>query len=261
MSAKKVALAVVSMLGLAFPALAQSPGSVGEINFHTPKPGMTEKYEAARKKHMAWHKAQKDPWTWFTWEVVSGSREGSYFTGSFGHAWKDFDAQEKLSSADGADFSKGIGPTLGEAHTSYYTMRPDLSLSTIVPGSSPAPYSVISEYLLKPDGVNEFTEAVKKINDGIKKTSYALSGASRWYQLVNGGEGPLFVLVSDRANWAAFAPNDKTLDAMMEEAYGKEQGAAILASLRKTFRSLVSYTIKYRADLSYVPAPTKVAAQ
>jgi len=64
-------------------------------------------------------------------------------------------------------------------------------------------------------------------------------------------------LSADRANWAAFQANEKTLDAMMEEAYGKEPGAAILASLRKAVHSVSSRTIKYRADLSYVPAPPK----
>ena len=59
-------LAVLLALFVAVPALAQpqaSGGDVAVINTHTPKPGSTEKYEAARKKHMAWHKAQKDPWS------------------------------------------------------------------------------------------------------------------------------------------------------------------------------------------------------
>ncbi len=100
--------------------------------------------------------------------------------------------------------------------------------------------------------MNDFIDAVKKVNDGIKKTNYAVAGPSRWYQLVNGGEVPTFVLIGDRANWAAFQPNDKTLDVMMGEAYGKEQGAAILASLRKTFRSLSNSIYQYRPELSYL---------
>src|SRR5262249_39421430 len=100
-----------------------------------------------------------------------------------------------------------------------------------------------------------------KINEGIKKTSYPQPGPSGWFQLVNGGEGPLFILVGGRPSWEAFAPNEKTLDAMMEEAYGKEQGAAILASGRKAIRSTRTETLKYRPDLSYVPAAKESASR
>jgi hypothetical protein len=66
------------------------------------------------------------------------------------------------------------------------------------------------------------------------------------------------VLVGDRAAWANFQPpTDKTLDSMMEDAYGKEQGAAILNSLRKAVRSTITEALQYRSDLSYVGAAAK----
>ena len=259
MSKRSLAPAVLLALSLAVPAAAQSAGDVAIINTHTPKPGSAEKYEAARKKHMAWHKAQKDTWTWFSWEVVSGETSGTYYTASFGHSWKDFDAQEKFEKADTADFDKGIGPTLGRSFTAYYLRRADLSL-TAPSGAPPSPYSSLTFYLLKPEGVNDFVDAVKKINEGIKKTNYRQQGPSSWYQLINGGEVPMYVLAGGRENWAAFAPNDKTLDQMMEEAYGKDQGAAILAKGRSAIRSSRTEAIKYRPDLSYV-APKETAAR
>jgi hypothetical protein len=258
-SKRNFALAVLVVLSLAVPALGQSAGDVAIINTHTPKPGSGGKYEAARQKHMAWHKAQKDPWTWNTWEIVSGENSGTYYTASFGHAWKDFDTQEKFEKADTADFDKGIGPTLQRSFTSYYVRRADLSL-TAPSATPPSAYSVLTFFLLKPEGVNDFLDTVKKINEGIKKTNYRQQGPSSWYQLLNGGEGPLYVLASGRDNWAAFAPNEKTLDQMMEEAYGKEQGAAILAKGRNAIRSNRTETIKYRPDLSYV-APKETASR
>jgi hypothetical protein len=250
---RHAAFAVFCALALAVPTMAQPAGNVSELNIHTPKPGISDKYEAARKKHMAWHKAQKDTWTWHTWEVVSGEASGTYYTGTFGHAWKDFDGQEKFRKDDQADYEKGIGPTLGRSYTSYYARRPDMSLSAAT-GDPPSPYSLLTYFRLKPEGMNDFVEAVKKINEGIKKTNYPLPGPSAWYQLVNGGEGPTFILAGGRANWAAFAPNEKTLDQMIEEAFGKEQGAAILASLRKAVLSMRTETVHYRPELSYVPA-------
>jgi hypothetical protein len=252
-------LVIFCALGLAVPALAQPAGNVVELNTHTPKPGMSDKYEAARKKHMAWHKAQKDVWTWLTWEVVTGETSGTYYTGTFGHAWKDLDGHEKFDKDDFADFAKGIGPTLSRSYTSYYVRRADMSLSAPT-ADPPSAYSFLTYYRIKFEGMNDFIEAVKKINEGIKKTSYPQAGPSAWYQLVNGGEGPTFVLAGGRANWAAFAPNEKTLDQMMEEAFGKEQGAAILASGRKAILSIRTETIHYRPELSYIP-PKETASR
>jgi hypothetical protein len=56
--------------------------------------------------------------------------------------------------------------------------------------------------------VNDFVEGVKKVNEGSRRRATAVR-PSGWYQLVNGGEGPLFVLTMDRANWAAFAPTTR----------------------------------------------------
>jgi hypothetical protein len=257
---KRSSVVVLLAVLLAFPALAADrAGDLAIINTHTPKPGAEAKYETARKAHMGWHKAQKDPWSWLTWEIVSGENSGTYYTGSFGHAWKELDGQEKLEKADEADFAKNIGPTIGRSYTAYYIHRLDLSV-TQPTGDPPTPYSVLTFFLINPDGVNDFVDAVKKINEGIKKTNYRQQGPSTVYQLVNGGEGPMYVLSGGRENWAAFAPNEKSLDAMMEEAFGKEQGAAILAKGRSAIRSSRTETLKYRPDLSYV-APKETASR
>jgi hypothetical protein len=94
------------------------------------------------------------------------------------------------------------------------------------------------------------------LHTAIRKTRYPIAGATRWFQLVSGGESPQFLLLSDRANWAAFAPTThKGLDAMMEEAYGKEQGASILRAVRSAIRSQYLETWQYRPELSFLPAP------
>jgi hypothetical protein len=251
MRAKSAALGFLLAMTPVFPVLAQ-PSSLAEINFQQPKPGMSQQYEAGRKKHMAWHKGQKDTWSWYTWEVISGDGVGSYVVGTFQRAWKDFDGRDKFTQADLSDANANMGASVAHTAVRYYVERADISLSPTTASSSPAPMVSLTVFMLKPESVNDFIDAVKKINEGIKKTNYPQPGPSRWYQLVNGGEGPLFVLVGDRANWAAFQAPEKTLDGMMEEAYGKEQGAAILSSLRKAYRSASTSANKYRPDLSYV---------
>lgn len=254
MRATRAALGTLLALIAVTPALAQQPGRLVEIHINRVKPGMAQQYETGRKKHMAWHKSQNDAWSWYTWTVVTGEGTGSYVIGTFQHNWKDLDGREKFTQADSADAQANMGASLAGEEQSYYLFRNDLSLAQeeTLP---PAPLVSVTHFMLNSDGARDFVEGVKKVNDGIKKTNYPGSGASRWYQLVNGGVGPHFVLVGDRANWASFQPpTDKTLDAMMEEAYGKEQGAAILSSLRKAIRSVYTEALQYRPDLSYVAA-------
>ena len=252
----RIARAAFSAL-LAFtgfiPALAQQPGDIVEIHINRVKPGMTQQYEAGRKKHMAWHKSQNDAWSWNTWSVLTGPATGSYVVGSFGHNWTDLDGRDKFTQADGADSQASMGASLAGEEQSYYRYRADLSLSNET--FPPTAMISVTHYMVEPAAVNDFIEGIKKVNEGIKKTNFPQAGPSRWYQLVNGGEGPHFVLVGDRATWSTFQPpTDKTLDSMMEEAYGKEQGAAILSALRKGIRSTLSEALEYRPDLSYAAA-------
>jgi hypothetical protein len=69
---RKLAL-LVTLFCLATLALAQSsPQVVSEVNHARPKPGMTAQWEAGRKQHSAFHAAQKDAWSIFVWEIVTG---------------------------------------------------------------------------------------------------------------------------------------------------------------------------------------------
>ena len=251
MRATRALFGTVFALAMALPAMAQQPGNLVEIHINRVKPGMTEQYETGRKKHMAWHKGQNDAWSWYTWQVVTGEATGSYVVGTFGHNWKDLDGREKFTEADGADAQANMGSSLAGEEEIFYIYRDDLSLSP--QSSTPTPLISVVHFMLNPDGTNDFVAAVKQVNEGIKKTNWALSGASRWYQLASGGRSPHFVLVGDRANWGSFQPpTDKSLDSMMEEAYGKQQGDAILSSLRKAIHSVYTETLQYRPDLSYV---------
>ena len=250
MQITRATLRVLFAIAGLIPALAQQPGEIVEIHINRVKPGMAQQYEAGRKKHMAWHKSQNDAWSWHTWAVLTGPATGSYVVGSFEHNWKDLDGREKFLQADAADVQASMGPSQAGSEQSYYRYRADLSLSQQT--FPPAPLTSVTHFMLEPAGINDFTDGIKKVNEGIKKTNFPQAGPSRWYQLVNGGEGPHFVLVGDRASWASFQPpTDKTLDSMMEEAYGKEQGAAILSSIRKAVRSTITEALQYRSDLSY----------
>jgi len=72
-------------------------------------------------------------------------------------------------------------------------------------------------------------------------------------QLVNGGEGPTFVLLSARKNWADFAPLPKTLADVLNDTFGKETADQIQKTVRDCTAHQFTEAAAYRADLSYVP--------
>ena len=73
---------------------AQNANNVCRVYFSTPKPGMGQQYEAGRKKHMQFHRDQKDTWTWNTFAIETGDNAGIYVADTPGktltngrHAW------------------------------------------------------------------------------------------------------------------------------------------------------------------------------
>lgn len=235
-------------------AVAQNPPSemICEVHVNKVKPGMTAQYEQGRAKHMAWHKSQNDTWSWNTWAITTGQDTGSYVVASCGHTWKDFDGRDKFDAADSENATATMGAYMAEETMSYYTLRPELS-STLKPGPQPKYLSVIF-FRLKPEGLTDFTNGVKQVNEAFSKTSTPRS-TSYWYSLANGGMGPEMVLVQERNSMAEMAgTTTKTLEELMKEAYGNDND---LMSLRKAYYGNRSELLQYRPDLSYTAPAAK----
>jgi hypothetical protein len=230
----------------------QNANNVCRIFFQTPKPGMTQQFEAARKKHNAFHGSQKDTWTWATFAIQTGNNTGTYVTSTCGHSWKDFDDWEaKMGKADAADAGASIGPTVTGGRNGLYLYRADMSLGPAA--RPPAPMAAVTVYTLHPGAVPDFTAAIKKINDALSKLP-DFPKTSGWLQLINGGEAPTFVLVQDRKNWADFAPLPKSVADIVSEAYGKEASDQIQKTIRDSTATLYTEAATFRQDLSYIPA-------
>src|SRR6266496_2637878 len=71
----------------------------------------------------------------------------------------------------------------------------------------------------RPGAGPDFIAAIKRVNDALGKQA-DWPKTSGWLQLVNGGEGPTFVLLNTRKNWADLAPLAKTTADVLNEAYG-----------------------------------------
>lgn len=229
----------------------QNANNLCRVYFSSPKPGASAQLEAGRKKHMAFHAAQKDTWTWNTWLIETGDNTGTYVTSSCGHAWKDFDEWEnRMGKADTADGNVNLSPYVGNGHNGFYVYRSDMSLAPA--NQPPAPMTAVTVYVLHPGAAPDFVAAIKRINEALSKQP-DWPKTSGWLQLVNGGEGPTFVLLNARKNFADFAPLAKSPADVVMETYGKEEGGAIMKTVRDSTAHLFTEAATYRADLSYVP--------
>ncbi len=241
---------VASLLLLAaLPVLAQEEeGTIARIIFFRAKPGMQQQLEEGLKKHMAWHKAQNDPWAWSMWSYISGEQTGLYGGGTFGHKWEDFDNVPVDQEADGADVAENVIPySAPGAVWRYYKFLPKVSK----PLGTPAAMSEILIFRVRFGKSAEFAGLIKKFHQAIEKTNW--SEHYGWYVLVNGGQLPEYVLVISRENWASLKGPETPFPAMLAEAVGQEEAEALLKRWGKVIKSESSTLARNRPDLSYTP--------
>lgn len=221
------------------------------VYFSRPKPGMDLQYEAGRKKHMQFHRSQKDTFTWNTWLIETGDNAGTYVTSTCGHTWAEFDEWEaRMGKADTADGATNLTPYVQGGSNGFYVYRSDMSLAPA--NEPPAPMTAVTIYKLKPGTAPDFAAAIRRATDAISKQA-DWPKTSGWLQLVNGGDSPTFVLLNARKNWAEFAPLAKTPLDVMTEAYGKETADQIQKTIMDSTAHLSTEAATYRPDLSYIP--------
>jgi len=258
MRTPRFCLAMLAIATMAIPALAQTPPTTetpdrGDnfVQFYNsvPRPEMTAQFEAGLKRHMAWHAAQKDPWKWKTWEVITGDNTGTYVVGTFHHRWEDFD-REKFAAADAADAAVNLAPYLSSNRMSFWTLRPDTSLTL---EEFNTPYLSLIHYLINPDGILTFSNNTEKILDAMKQTKYPIK-RFQWYSLINGGDTIHYVMVTERKSVADMANPDQDDIEILRETYGDDAGPNLVHDRAKTYHHTWTEMLKYRPDLSYNPA-------
>jgi hypothetical protein len=223
------------------------PDKVCEVNVTVPKAGAANEFEEARKKHNEFHRAEKDKVSIIVWTISSGPFTGAYLTTSCGVTWKEMDGHDAFDQRDMADIQRTLVPTIASNHRSYYILRPDLSQTP--ESATPPKMLTVVHYFVKPSGMIDFTEAIKRVNAAIVQAKYPTK-PSRWYMLANGGEGPHYVLVTDRNSWSDMQGPDQTLVDLLKQVYGNDDKT--LQKLRDAVDHTISEMVDYRPDLSYV---------
>jgi hypothetical protein len=245
-----VALVAVSVSATA--ALAQKTPDIAEVATWKVKPGAGAAFAAGRQKHMEFHRAQKDTFSWLTWEVLTGDGLGQYYTGTFGHYWKDFDGREKFDALDQADVAKSTGAFAEVVNDGYWTLMPEASRANPKSAGPPA-FSQLTHYFVNPADVPRFEDALGEAKTALDKLQWPVY--SNWYRLISGGEGPHYVLSTGRDNWAAFAPTEKTLLDGLTEVLGARKANELVETVRASTRRVYTEILAYHPEMSYLAPP------
>ncbi|HKQ60887.1 MAG TPA: hypothetical protein VJS92_06330 [Candidatus Polarisedimenticolaceae bacterium] len=216
--------------------------------------GAEEQFETARIEHMKWHRDHEDPWTWRVWAVAAGAPDRGYYVATFGHRWEDLDARVALQRQDHDDASAKLTPSLESNENSYWLERTELSRPA-EPGAPP-PYLEVRRFRLQPGAREEFVGALRRVREATDKTG-RLTPYS-WYELVLGGPHPTFELWIGHDDFAGIRTRGPLSGGMIEQAYPGEAGA-IRRALTASILEETSVLLRYRDDLSYVPAERRAS--
>ena len=245
---------VVLSIAVLFGALAEAQEErlVSRAYFVTPKPGMQLQYEEAYKRHVAWHRQQRDTWRWDTYIIEAGERVGQFVMVTTGHRWEDFDNPAVSEEADAADYFSNAGQYEESASSVFSVDRPDMSRMSS-DSTEPAPLLQAIRIEVNPGADGAFRDGVRKIREAFEKTNRP----EQWFYLqrVSGDETPTYIRLVPKRSWAEFAPREDVpnLGEAMEEVYGHREWEAMVERFRRAVRRESSYVLKYRPDLSYVP--------
>jgi hypothetical protein len=249
---KLVSVSAVLFLTAVSASAQSSPATLAGMESQTPKTGMTQQYEQGRKQKADWHKQQKDPAPLYVFETLTGDSTGTYLVGRLGLHWADLDKPPIPDAADTDEYNKVIGSYVQSLSDRYYEFLPKVSNPD--PSDTPAPYYEQVTFRIRRDKIGEFESALARIAEAGQKTKWPVH--YEFYELASGGYDGTYVLVEPHANFADFEekPEVKPFRDMLKDAFGRDEADSIDKRLDSAIESEYTEIIKFRPDLSYIPA-------
>lgn len=219
-----------TLLFLSFTASARADAdSVARLVVMKPREGMNAAFETGYKRHLEWHKAAKDPWTWHGWTVVFGDRVGWFIDGTFDHEPAALDRAVN-PAGDAADNATNVFPYANIESHMILRLRADLSrpLANLLR----SPLLEMTTIEMTP---GKTIEAVFKTP--LIQSPAPLIESSLVYEVIAGGNVPTYIILRGRFSLA-------------QAAVAKPIDLRSAAGLVSRYRVEL---LRYRADMSYAP--------
>ena len=187
-----------------------------------PHENMLDELEAGYRRHLEWHRTAGDRWTWHGWTIITGDRLGTFIDATIDRTPEEIDAPVKPLE-DRADNQRNVFPYVRSATSSMYRARPDLC--SAAESSIDAPFSTMATVHVHPGRQSAFEEHLKK-----NRTQAVC------FELLSGGAQPSYLFLLPAQKFSAALTTGLKLD-------------------HPSVASIVRELLRYRPDLTYVPAP------
>jgi hypothetical protein len=238
---------VISLVAATNIARADAP-SVARMVFLTAKAGDKAQLEEAIKKQMDWRREQKDDWRWLTWEYVSGEA-GRYAVATFAHAWQDYDQPKVSPWVEDLDHGALAALSTTAPLIQYFDHVDEVSAAGIEQDNPTM--AEIAVFQLQFGKTAQFYEAVRQFHAALQHAGSR--ERYEWFELLNGSEGPQFMLFLPRRSWAAFDTQRGFLSEALEKSLGKRKSEKLIAQFSAAVKSYHRCAVRLRPELSKLP--------
>jgi hypothetical protein len=184
-----------------------------------PKDGQDQQFEDGYKRHLEWHRAHGDRWTYLGWTVVSRERLGWFVDGTSDRSADEIDAPV-APAEDAADNAAHVESQASFSSSSLYVRRGDAgsALKTLT-----AAFVSVTTCRVRPGRERDFQRAL----GGGRGEQIVL-------ELISGGARPTGLILQRAA----------TLGQLLQADWLPQTDAT---------DGCTSEALRYRGDLSYIP--------
>ena len=216
-------------------------GDAAHFYVYRMQPGGTEKFEQGYRQHLQWHRAHRDPLSWYAWTIEDGERSGYFVDASVGEPFAAFDRRVDVAG-DGADFRANVAPYATPLGQPTYVLLRGLSTGTPLEDLKPSATMQVTHVHVRLGMEARFERALAVAHRHLQKESDA--PPHTWYRLVTGGDTAQYMLLVARDGWSGYDRFERSLGALLA---GDQTAQRDLA---ESVQSASTESWRYRAELS-----------
>jgi hypothetical protein len=207
-----------------------------------PHAGQQLDFQLGYQRHLEWHRKNKDPWTWYGWRIATGERVGCFMDGTFGHAWKDFDAAVN-PSGDAADNALNVVPYADFISVEHIERLAEVSNDRRLEERKPGRLIELHRVSIRPGFESEFENLLARY--------HALTTAPHSvYRSRHGTETSDYLLIIPLDSWSAADGNASVGAVLRRETKNSE---TLLSKYRSSVDTYEVNVLVYLPDMSYFP--------
>jgi len=227
-------------LCLAWPAYAGS-GDAAHFYVYRMQPGAAEKFEEGYRHHLDWHRAHRDPLSWYAWTIEDGERSGYFVDASVGEPFAAFDHRVDVAG-DGADFRANVAPHATPMGQPAYVLLRAVSTGAPLENLKPSATMQVTHVHVRLGMEARFERALARVQQNLQKEQGA--PAHTWYRLVTGGDTAQYMLLVARDGWSGYDRFERSPGLLLagDEAAQRDMAESVQSATTETWR--------YRAELS-----------